>query len=101
MIFDATTARFQLVFNVNTGIRQPTIVYINEELNYPQGFDIQVTPANSLTWNSTSPNYYQFFSSVSVNNGTSITINITQKKLIWILRAWNWMKQTFPYWLNY
>ena len=100
MIFDPTTSRFQLVFNVNTGIRQPTIVYINEELNYPQGFDIQVSPANSLTWNSTGPNYYEFFPSVSINNGTAITIQITQKKLIWVLRAWSWVKENFLYWLH-
>lgn len=98
MNFDPTTSRFQLVFNVNTDIHQPTIVYINEELNYPQGFDIQVSPANSLTWNSTSTNYYDFTPSASTKNGTAITIQITQKKLIWIRRAWNWIKTNVFCW---
>ena len=100
MIFDPTSSRFQLVFNINTDIHQPTVVYINEELNYPQGFDIQVSPSNSLTWNSSSPNYYEFLPSASTKTGTAITIQITQKKLIWFRRAWNWIKGNFFCWLN-
>ena len=98
MTFDPTTSRFQLVFNVNTDIQQPTIVYINEELNYPKGFDVNVSPANSLTWNSTETNYYQFTPAASTKNGTSITIQITQKQFNWIQRAFNWLKSVISFW---
>jgi hypothetical protein len=64
---------------VNTDIHAPTIVYINEELNYPHGADITVTPADSLIWNSTSSNYYEFTTTTATKNGTNITILITAK----------------------
>jgi len=100
MAFDPTTSRFQLVFNVNIDIQQPTIVYINEELNYPKGFDINVSPANSLTWNSTSSNYYEFTPTASTKNGTAITILITEKQLNWFRSAWNWFKSIVCFWKN-
>ncbi len=100
MSFDPTTSHFQLVFNINTDIHQSTIIYINEELNYAQGFDINVSPVNSLTWNSTSQNYYDFTPGTSTKNGTVITIQITQKKLNWVRKAWNWLKMKILFWLN-
>ena len=81
MSFDPITSRFQLVFNINTTIQQPTIVYINEELNYPHGFDINVSPNNTLTWNSSEQNYYEFFPTTSTENGSIIIILITTKAL--------------------
>ena len=83
MFFDPISFRFQLVFNINIDIRQPTIVYINEELNYPTGFDINISPINSLTWNSTNGNYYEFKPVTSTKNNTTITIFITPKSLNW------------------
>ena len=81
MVFEPTTSHFQLVFNINTDIHQPTIIYINEELNYPQGCNINVSPVNSLTWNSTNRNYYEFILGTSTKNETTITILITPKTL--------------------
>jgi hypothetical protein len=92
MVFDPITSRFQLVFNVNTDIHQPTIIYINEELNYPQGCDINVSPVNSLTWNSTDRNYYEFTPATSTENDTTIVILITPKTLNWFYKFWNWLK---------
>lgn len=66
---------------MNTDIHQPTVVYINEELNYPHGADITVTPAESLLWNSTSSNYYEFTTTAATKNGTTITILMTAKNL--------------------
>jgi len=92
MFFEPTSCRFQLTFNVNTDIHQPTIVYINEDLNYPHGNDINVSPVNSLTWTSTSRNYYEFLPVASTKNGTTITILITPKTLHWFYRFCNWLK---------
>ncbi len=69
----------QLIFNIDTDIQQPTIVYINEELNYPNGFNITVSPVDSLTWNSPSRNYYEFLPVASTIDNTIITIFITPK----------------------
>jgi hypothetical protein len=51
-----------------------------------------------LTWNSTEPNYYEFIPAASTKNGTSITIQITQKQLSWIKRAFNWLKSVLYFW---
>jgi hypothetical protein len=98
MFFDSSSFRLQLVFNINTDIHQPTIIYINEDLNYPHGNDINVSPTNSLTWTSTSRNYYEFTPTTLTNNGTTITILITPKTLSWPYRFWNWLKTTFSFW---
>jgi endoglycosylceramidase len=98
MIFNPTTARFQLVFTINTDIHQPTIIYINEELNYPQGCDIKVSPVNSLTWNSSNRNYYEFIPGTSTKNDTAITILITPKTLNVFYRFWNWIKVKISFW---
>jgi len=98
MVFDATTARFQLVFIINTDIHQPTIIYINEELNYPQGCDINVTPVNSLTWNSTERNYYEFTPGTLTKNDTEVTILITRKTFNIFQRFWNWIKIKVSFW---
>ncbi len=82
MFFDPISFRFQLVFNINTAIQQPTIIYINEELNYPYGCDINVSPVNSLTWNSTDRNYYEFSPVTSTKNETTVTILIIPKNSI-------------------
>jgi hypothetical protein len=79
MFFDPISSRFQLDFLVNTNIQQPTIVFINEDLNYPHGYDIHVSPVDSLTWNSTTRNYYEFSTITSTKNNTMITILITSK----------------------
>lgn len=91
MFFEPSTSRFQLVFNVNTTIEQPTVIYINEDLSYPDGANIEVNPANALTWKSTTRNYYEFSPTSSTKNGTPITISITAKHGSWMVRLWNWI----------
>ena len=98
MLFDPVTAQFQLVFDVNTDIDQPTIVFINEDLNYPHGKNIKVSPDSSLTWTSTSRNYYEFKPASSTKNGTRITISIAPKTLNWFQRFWNWLKMKMVFW---
>ena len=93
MTFDPKTAVFQLSFTINTDIHQPTVVYINEDLNYPQGNNIDVSPASSLTWTSPSRNYYEFLPATSTKNGTSIVIKIVPKTLNWHDRLWIWIQK--------
>jgi hypothetical protein len=97
MSFEPISFHFQLVFNINTDIQQPTIVYINEELNYPHGCDIQISPINALTWNLTNKNYYEFAPVQSTKNNTTITIFITPKTLRWFERVWNWIKMNISF----
>ncbi|CAF0730390.1 unnamed protein product [Rotaria sp. Silwood1] len=98
MYFEPISCNFVLDFNINTDIKQPTIVYINEDLNYPHGNVIKVSPADSLTWTATSRNYYEFSTTTSTKNGTTITIQITPKTLNWFNRAWYWLKKKISFW---
>ncbi|CAF2959971.1 unnamed protein product [Rotaria sp. Silwood2] len=97
MYFEPISCNFVLYFTVNTNIQQPTIIYINEDLNYPNGNVIKVSPADSLTWTSTSRNYYEFSITASTKNGTTINIQITPKTLNWFNRAWNWLKKKISF----
>lgn len=92
MFFDPNTYRFQLTFNINTTIQQPTVVYVNEDLNYVYGVNIQVSPTSSMTWKSPSRNYYEFIPATSTKNGTTITITMTPKSAYWQNRFWHWIK---------
>jgi len=76
MDFDSVTFRFELTFNINTDIHQPTIVYLNKKLNYPFGQDINISPQDSMIWNATTSNYYEFLPALSTKNNTKITIII-------------------------
>ena len=80
MIFNPNTSQFRLQFIINTGIQQPTMVYINEDFNYPQGVRIVVDPKNTLNWKSSTRNYYEFLPTSTVKNGTIITIEINPDK---------------------
>ncbi|CAF0742966.1 unnamed protein product [Adineta ricciae] len=93
MMFDPKTAVFQLTFIINTDIHQPTVVYINEDLNYPQGNNIDVSPASSLTWTSPTRNYYEFLPATSTKNGTSIVIKIVPKTFNWYDRLQIWIQK--------
>jgi hypothetical protein len=98
MFFDPTSYHFQFRFTINTDIHQPTIIYLNEDLNYPHGVDITVSPVNSLTWTSTNRNYYEFIPTTSTKSGTTITIQCGPKTLNWAYRAWNWLIKKLSFW---
>ncbi len=47
--FNATTSLFDMSFEVDVSIVEPTVVYAHFELNYPNGVDISIFPLHSLT----------------------------------------------------
>lgn len=98
MAFNPNSSQFQFVFEINTDIHQPTIIYINEDLNYPLGHNINVSPPNSLTWTSTSPNYYEFIPTTSTKNGTIISIEITAKTANWFSKFSHWLLTKIAFW---
>ena len=93
MEFLPNTNAFRLQFTINTDIKQPTIIYINEDLNYPRGVRITVNPPNTLTWKSSSRNYYEFLPTSTVTNGTTITIAIDPNNGNYLYRLFRWIRQ--------
>lgn len=45
------------------------------QLNYPNGTFISCSPANTLTWQNTAPNYYSFWAP-NAKDGQRVTITI-------------------------
>mmetsp|Transcript_148772 Transcript_148772/g.476461 ORF Transcript_148772/g.476461 Transcript_148772/m.476461 type:complete len:91 (+) Transcript_148772:1410-1682(+) len=59
MAFNPDTGSFTLEF-VATVSEAPTEVYLNEELNYPSGYSVEVTPAHCVQQQKKEPNYIDF-----------------------------------------
>ena len=39
--FDPNTSDYQLTYQANIDIAQPTVIYLNEKLYYPNGYNIK------------------------------------------------------------
>ncbi len=67
--------KFQLIFHSFPDSSVPTEIYLNQELWYPNGFSVKISPENSLVWNQVEENYLEFWNKNSVQE--LITIDIT------------------------
>jgi len=77
MEFDATSGDFSLTFEVDTTITLPTEIYFSEKYFYNNGFEVSVTPTDSLIWEKSSRNHLHFTSSSSLTSGTEVTISLS------------------------
>jgi len=80
MTFNPDTAAFELVFNA-TITAAPTEIYLNEELHYPNGFKVDVEPADCLTTETqTETNFLQFaLEEGSTCWGKTVSIQVTAR----------------------
>lgn len=79
MKFNVEDGAFSLVFDINTSITQPTIIYLNEALYYPNGFMVKATPATSIQWIRPEQNFIHIQFTNAAVNGTAVSIAITSK----------------------
>jgi endoglycosylceramidase len=77
MSFNPQNANFELVFRSNTDVQQPTLIYLNEEWWYPNGYTVDITPAIAVTWTSPETNRISVSFTEAAENGSVIQINIT------------------------
>jgi endoglycosylceramidase len=75
-MFDPKTSHFELVFNANNSISEPTEIYLNEEFYYPNGFNVKIEPENSAAWSSPKQNYVFVTFTQNTNQGQQLTITI-------------------------
>ena len=75
MAFNVTTGDFLLKFLLDTSISAPTEVYAYQQLHYPKGAAIKVTPA-VLKWEEARPNYFAFTPTEAAEDQTIVTIAI-------------------------
>jgi len=80
MSFDPDTGAFELTFNA-TLADAATEVYLNEELNYPDGYTTEVTPSSCLAHTSPEPNYLHFRLLPGAScQGSTVTVRIARQK---------------------
>lgn len=48
--FNTATGDFQLVYTPTTTIEAPTVIFAHQDLNYPTGMKVTITPIGAATW---------------------------------------------------
>eukprot|EP00005_Dracoamoeba_jomungandri_P000139 CAMPEP_0174253230 /NCGR_PEP_ID=MMETSP0439-20130205/2606_1 /TAXON_ID=0 /ORGANISM="Stereomyxa ramosa, Strain Chinc5" /LENGTH=525 /DNA_ID=CAMNT_0015334145 /DNA_START=19 /DNA_END=1596 /DNA_ORIENTATION=- len=70
--FDTDTSLYRLSFSLDPSISAPTVVYINEQYYYPNGFSVTTQPPGSLSYSQPATNFLYF-----VSSGNSAVLNVT------------------------
>lgn len=77
--FDLSSKEFALAYEVSTTCNSTeSIVYLNEEVHYPSGFSVTVTPS-SVTWSSPEKNLLVFNHPAPSSPGTNVMITVSKK----------------------
>eukprot|EP01084_Bolivina_argentea_P286859 492156_1 len=72
---------YRLMYEVNTDISKPTIIYTNLEYWYPNGFNLNVMPNSDIVTYKINGNYVEIYNSNDNKyNGQNVTVTITPKK---------------------
>jgi len=84
MHFDVSSARFELVYAIDTHCSLPTVVFAHQPLQYPQGFQVTVLPERVVDWKDgpEGKNTLEFWPRLlhdDENYGHLVTITITRK----------------------
>jgi len=77
--FEPRNAEFKLEYHINTAIKQPTEIYVNEKYYYPKGYTVTVSPSDLAAWSSTGPNNIQILPTAAARNNTLITVVVRPK----------------------
>ncbi|EGC38983.1 hypothetical protein DICPUDRAFT_148335 [Dictyostelium purpureum] len=77
MKYDTTDATFTLTYTIDTTITQPTIVYLNEQLQYPNGYTAKITQGTA-TLDQSKTNYILITPSSATQNQSTITLTVTK-----------------------
>lgn len=75
MDFNAETSEFQLIYNLDTTIQGPTVIFLNEKWYYPNGYQVRLSPSGLATWSKISTNYIQVVGAKSGKLTVDITAN--------------------------
>jgi len=77
---DATA--YKLAFKLSTRCKLPTIIYLNEDVHYPNGYIVQLTPGNIAKWMQYKRNYIHVYTAGNAkdNEIVELTIRATSNK---------------------
>ena len=80
MRFNSLTSEFILKYNIDTSSAKPTEIYLNEEIHYPQGYNVIIEPASWATLEKIDDkNRIAITLSSSAMNSEQLTIQIIAK----------------------
>jgi len=79
MFFDSTTSYFKLVFQQDTTIAAPTVIFLNQQFYYPNGFTVTITPSSAANWQQVEKNYIQVLSLPETTNRQTVQVVILAK----------------------
>jgi len=77
--FNLTTADFTLQFEADTNINEPTEIYLSEDLHYPEGYEVLISPSRKADWKKASTNKIIVFTNHLTNFGEKIQVKIMKK----------------------
>ena len=78
--FDPSTYNFRLVYQITEKCHSnTTVIFLNQDLHYPNGYDVVVEPAGKVTWYSTVSNYVLVQHSSALGPGSDIVVHIKPK----------------------
>ncbi|EGG14323.1 hypothetical protein DFA_12093 [Cavenderia fasciculata] len=73
MSFNTTSGEFSMVYTMNPNIQEPTEIYLNENVHYPNGYTFTVSPSKDVVIASTQTNRLL----LTNNNNQPIDVTIT------------------------
>jgi len=79
MSFDHLTSDFELKFLTKNCGGLPTVIYMNLEWYYPQGYNLDVVPEGSLSPSMNETNWLELLTRPAVKAGTEVTVTIRKK----------------------
>jgi endoglycosylceramidase len=79
MKFDPLTAKFELVYLLNTKVTQPTEIYLNEDFYYPNGYTFTLTPSEFAQAKSPGKNLLWVLVLPAAGEGAKVTVTIQPK----------------------
>jgi len=75
--FDVSNTKdYLLRYRTCSSCTQPTVIFLNEQIHYPDGYTVDISPANSTKWRRTRANYIEIVPTSSLEE--TITIKITK-----------------------
>jgi endoglycosylceramidase len=78
MSFDTKSANFTLQYSPNPSISQPTLIYLNQQWYYPNGFYVAITPS-TVTWKQIETNRIAVVHPSSISPSVTVSVKIFAK----------------------
>jgi endoglycosylceramidase len=78
--FDHSTNSFRVLYQISEKCRSDTtVIYLNEKLHYPNGYDVIIKSTGHVTWSSKTTNYVVVEHSAALEPGDNILVHIIPK----------------------